>query len=312
MIDHSVVQPDGAYSGAPAGGWRRAENIECVGCRLIVNADDFGGSDGANQAIVRAHGAGAVSSCSLMVAEPATHEAVERARDHPSLAVGLHLTLLRGRAALPQPAVAALCGPDGRFGEDPARTGLRYFFSPRARRQVRLEVDAQFERFAATGLSISHVDAHLHFHLHPVILAAVLETAPRFGCRHIRVPLDSWRIHRVLEPRDAWRQVALAAVFAAGCRRVRARARVAGLAGPGYCFGLFRTGRLDAEYLAKLARALPDGVHELHCHPNCATAGGRRELDALLSPAFREALSARGATLATYADLDQERTCLAC
>ena len=49
---------------------------------VIVNADDFGSSEGINRGIIEAHETGIVTSASLMVNAPATEAAVELARDH--------------------------------------------------------------------------------------------------------------------------------------------------------------------------------------------------------------------------------------
>ena len=57
---------------------------------LIVNADDFGASDGVNRGIVEAHTDGIVTSTSLMVGGDAAAAAVELARNQPALAIGLH------------------------------------------------------------------------------------------------------------------------------------------------------------------------------------------------------------------------------
>src|SRR5713226_2061196 len=68
--------------------------------RLIVNADDFGRSSSINQAVIRAHREGILTTASLMVNESAFDEAVALARQSPNLGVGLHLTLLCGHSAL--------------------------------------------------------------------------------------------------------------------------------------------------------------------------------------------------------------------
>jgi chitin disaccharide deacetylase len=60
---------------------------------LVVNADDFGRSDGINRGVVHAHDNGIVTSASLMVRWPAATAAVLAAQEHPSLAVGLHVDL---------------------------------------------------------------------------------------------------------------------------------------------------------------------------------------------------------------------------
>jgi predicted glycoside hydrolase/deacetylase ChbG (UPF0249 family) len=57
---------------------------------LIVNADDFGASEGVNRGILECHVGGVVTSASLMVDGSAAAEAAAAARDHPALSVGLH------------------------------------------------------------------------------------------------------------------------------------------------------------------------------------------------------------------------------
>src|SRR5437660_7023341 len=101
--------------------------------RLIVNADDFGRSASINQAVVRAHREGILTSASLMVNEPGFPEAVALARENPRLGVGLHLTLLCGHSALPPDKIPGLVGADGSFDENPVRGGWRYFFQSELR-----------------------------------------------------------------------------------------------------------------------------------------------------------------------------------
>ena len=75
--------------------------------RLIVNADDFGASPAINEAVIRAHREGILTTASLMVNEPARDAAALLARANPRLGVGLHLTLLMGHAAISgQPGVS--------------------------------------------------------------------------------------------------------------------------------------------------------------------------------------------------------------
>src|SRR6187549_3013840 len=96
--------------------------------RLIVNADDFGRSRSINEAVVRAHREGILTTASLMVNEPACADAVALARQNPRLGVGLHLTLLCGHSALPPERIPGLVDEAGRFSDHPAAVGFRYFF----------------------------------------------------------------------------------------------------------------------------------------------------------------------------------------
>src|ERR1044072_6488896 len=76
--------------------------------RLIVNADDFGRSHSINQAVIRAHREGILTTASLMVSEQVCDEAVALAKENPTLGVGLHLTFLCGHSSLPAEKIPGL------------------------------------------------------------------------------------------------------------------------------------------------------------------------------------------------------------
>ncbi|HMX28232.1 MAG TPA: ChbG/HpnK family deacetylase, partial [Blastocatellia bacterium] len=117
---------------------------------LIINGDDFGHSEAVNRAIIQAHREGVLTSASLMVNERAAAQAVELAKANPALAVGLHLVLVLGRAALPHAELTHITDADGNFSDSSFKAGVQYYFSRAARRELRQEMRAQFERFAAT------------------------------------------------------------------------------------------------------------------------------------------------------------------
>ena len=139
--------------------------------RLIFNADDLGLAGPVNAAIEQAHREGVLTAASLMIGEPAAAEGVEVARRNPRLAVGLHLTLTDGTPTLPPERIPALVQANGRFRDDMAGLGLTLAVSGAARAQLRAEVAAQCAAFRATGLECDHLNAHKHYHLHPVIAA---------------------------------------------------------------------------------------------------------------------------------------------
>ena len=74
-----------------------------------------------NQAVIRAHREGILTTASLMVNEPACDEAVALARENPRLGVGLHLTLSHGRSALPPEEIPGLVNGSGEFGNARSR-----------------------------------------------------------------------------------------------------------------------------------------------------------------------------------------------
>ncbi len=234
---------------------------------LIVTADDFGLALPVNEAVERGHRDGILSSASLMVAAPATDEAVERARRLPSLRVGLHVVLVNGRPALPPERVPALVDAEGKFETNLFRAGVRYFLTPGIRKQLEAEIRAQFAAFAATGLPLDHVNAQNHFHVHPTVLSLIVKVGRDYGARAIRIPREPfWPSWRAMQS-DAPARFANAAFLLPWLRLMRARLRRAGIASNDYVFGMNDTGRMTPERVRKFLAQLPPGVSELYVHP---------------------------------------------
>ena len=82
----------------------------------------------------------------------AFEEAVEIAKRNPGLQVGLHLTLVQGRPVLPPEQVPDLVGSDGRFPDNPVIAGMKLFFDPTLRVQLRKEIEAQIVKIKSSGL----------------------------------------------------------------------------------------------------------------------------------------------------------------
>jgi predicted glycoside hydrolase/deacetylase ChbG (UPF0249 family) len=134
---------------------------------LVVNADDFGASEGVNRGIVEAHTDGVVTSTSMLVTGSAVHEAVRMSRDHPQLAIGLHWDIV---------------------GED-ERDFDAYDWDA-----VRREFRDQLARFEdLMGRRPSHIDSHRHQHRQPHLRPVFRELVEPLG-----VPLrDDGRVQFV-------------------------------------------------------------------------------------------------------------------
>ncbi|HEY9349365.1 MAG TPA: ChbG/HpnK family deacetylase, partial [Acidothermales bacterium] len=61
---------------------------------LVVNADDFGLTDGVSRAVVRGHREGVVTSTSILAVARSFDLAVSLVRDAPTLGLGAHLALV--------------------------------------------------------------------------------------------------------------------------------------------------------------------------------------------------------------------------
>jgi hopanoid biosynthesis associated protein HpnK len=269
--------------------------------RLIVNADDFGRSASINTAVIRAHREGILTTASLMVNEPSCAEAVALAKANPKLGVGLHLTLLMGRSALAPEQIPGLVNERGEFSNSPVGVGMKYFFQPGLREQLRAEIHAQFARFRATSLALDHVNGHLHLHLHPVVFGLLMEDAAALGITHLRLTREPFwldaplaRGNRVYRASHALIYTSLAA---AACGRLQAR----GIKHTAQVFGLLQNARVAEAYVEKLLPLLPPGDSELYSHPSLDEF--RNEFAALVSPRMRELVAQEKIQLIRYQDL---------
>jgi len=279
---------------------------------LIVTGDDFGLALPINEAIEQAHRDGILTTASLMVGAAAVQDAIARARRLPSLRVGLHLVLVEGRPVSNVAEVPDLVDGAGEFSTRLVRAGVKFFFRPGVRRQLKREIRAQFEAFRRTGFELDHVNAHNHMHVHPTVLGLILEVGREFGLRAVRVPyeplLPSLRAagnrapSRVLSWAGLWPWI----------RLMRLRLRLAGVASNDFVFGLHDSGHVTAHLLERFLRSLPQGVTEIYCHPavrRCPEIDHsmpdyehEQELHALISPKVKATLTLCGIKPAAFSD----------
>ena len=250
--------------------------------RLIVNADDFGRSHSINQAVVRAHREGVLTTTSLMVNEPGFDEAVALARENPKLGVGLHLSLACGRSALPPEKIPGLVNARGDFSNKSIAVGLRYFFNRRLREQLRAEIHAQFAKFHAAGLPLDHVNGHLHLHLHPAVFHILMEDAEKLGIRRMRLTCDCLRRSAHMARGHWFYRVSHAMIFGLLSKYARKQLRRKNIRYAQITFGLLQNAHVDEEYILKLLPELPPGDSELYSHPSLDEF--KHEFDALVSP----------------------------
>ncbi|AEK58883.1 MULTISPECIES: hopanoid biosynthesis-associated protein HpnK [Acidithiobacillus] len=235
--------------------------------RIVFNADDFGLDVAVNEAVESAFRNGLLTSASLMVSAPAAADAVARARALPGLGVGLHLTLVDGTPTLPADQIPDLVDDQGRFAADLWRRGFRYFFLARVRRQLAAEIRAQFEAFAATGLSLDHANAHKHLHVHPTVLRLLLDIGKDYGLGWVRLPWEPLQLKRCME-KLSWQDSVGALLLSPWVGRMKRRIRAAGMACNDILVGLQATGRMDSMALSRALHCLPHGVlAEVYFHP---------------------------------------------
>ncbi len=276
---------------------------------LIVTADDFGLHPAVNSAVSQAAQTGVLTAASLMVAAPATAEAVRMARELPQLRVGLHLVLTDGWPVLPPREIPDLVGQNGCFEDQMVLDSFRYCASARMRNQLRAEIRAQFEAFARSGLRLDHVNTHKHFHLHPGVLNEILRIGHDFGMAALRVPDEPLWFSRG----QGLIQGLTAPLLSPWLGVMRRQLRRRGLTCNDRVFGMACSGDLNEARLLAILSRLPAGVTEIYLHPATRTRDPLTpsmqkyrhadELAALLSPRVRVAVEASNAICGGYADL---------
>jgi len=278
--------------------------------RLIVNADDFGLSSGANRAIIQAWQQGVLTSASLMMGGQGCAEAVALAKENSGLQVGLHLTLVQGRALARHDRFPSLADREGGFPNDPVMAGMRMFFLRPLRRQIKAEIEAQIQSFLDTGLQLSHIDGHLNIHMHPTVFDVLCELMPRYGIRTFRLSRERLRPDLQIAPCRRVGKAADAFIFGKLAKRCLPALDRLGISYAVEVKGLLNSGRMTEPYLLRALDLLQDGTSEIYFHPGCYPDAELKkwmpdyshegELAALTSAAVKEKLKNSGIELCNY------------
>ncbi len=286
---------------------------------LIINADDFGLSEGANKAIMRAYSDGVLTSASLMVGGSAVEQAVSFARENLGLQVGLHLTLVHGSSVLSSDVIPGLVDERGNFTDSPVNAGMRYFFEKKLRQELHREIEAQILEFLATGVNLSHIDGHLNIHMHPVVFDILMELMPKYGITTFRLTRENLFADLVASRRRFVGKVLDAFIFSNLARHCRPSLDQIGISYAGEVKGLLNSGHMTEEYLLTLLDGLGEGTTEIYFHPGCYPCDelNRRmpdylheyELMALTSKVVKEKLKSLGIRLRNYRG-EEKRLCL--
>jgi hopanoid biosynthesis associated protein HpnK len=281
--------------------------------RIIITGDDFGLALPVNEAIVEAHSAGILTAASLMVGAGFVQDAVVRARQHPSLKVGLHLVLVEGRPVLPVREIPDLVDSKGAFSTRLARAGFNFFFHPGIRKQLAAEIRAQFEAFQKTGFELDHVNAHNHMHLHPTVLRLVLKIGREFGLKAVRLPNEppvrSWKASR----KSLGRRLGSRIFLSPWLGLMKYLLRHDGVSHNDFLFGMADSGAMTLDLVLRLLDNLPGGVTELYFHPatrRCVELDStmpdyrhEEEFRTLTSDALLEAVQSAGIRTIAFSDL---------
>jgi hopanoid biosynthesis associated protein HpnK len=231
----------------------------------------------------------------------AFNEAVKIAKRNPGLQVGLHLTLLQGQSVLPHSQIPGLVNAAGAFSDNPVATGMRYFFDKGLYKQLKLEIEAQIQRVADSGIPLSHVDGHLNIHLHPTVFAFLTELMPRYGITSFRLSRERLCHNLRFDRQRRMGKTVERVIFGALANHARPCLKGLGIRYAAEVKGVLNSGRMTEAYLLQILDGLEEGLTEIYFHPGVLPDSeiSRRmpdyrhadELAAITSPRIKQKLA---------------------
>lgn len=318
-------------AGFVVGKWSSSSPPEHIGGPryLIVNADDFGLSDGVTEGIVQSWRDGVTTSTSAMINMEGAPQRIARARmQYPKLPIGLHLNITGGRPVLPPKQVPTLVDANGEFYSN---TAILEHLPNISLDELRAELHAQAELFVATAGRFDHLDYHHHMvALYTPFYPIVRELAKEYGVP-VRQPVPEsvygqiklgsgggageairQMIHFGLhQPRLAWRLMRYMGPQA--FKRQAALLDEENIPAPNWFIDAYY-GKPSVENFVSMLRQLPPGISEVMVHPanldsQLAAAGGgytrqrQIELQVLIDPRVQAAVTKYNVRLVDFSFL---------
>ena len=295
---------------------------------LIVNADEFGLTEGINDGIIEVHAHGIVTSTTMVANLWAFDHAVALSRKYPSLAVGVHLNVTHGVPILPRDRVHTLVDQDGFFFR--RRPFLqRLVLGQISMIQVYEEFRAQIDRVIAAGVQPSHIDSHESVYMYPDLFFKVVSPIARIYRLPIRLQqermerdmfADGVAYRNYLRSEAFWKNHVMNGL----AHRYRLRLRRWGIRTTDHFLSTFACLRRNPnDLLGGLTRDLREleaGSTELMVHPGFSDTrlenmldGGptaarwrEEEVRVLVDPRLKELLWELRVDIATYRELARE------
>ena len=168
--------------------------------QLIINADDFGLCESVNKGIIEAHTKGVLTSTTIMTNMPAAEQAVELAKNLPTLGLGIHLNLTAGKPLCRDNTVKLILDPQGYFALSPGKLALASIITGKVRTAIETELASQIQWLIDKGVKPTHLDSHKHIHCFPAIFSIACRLAKRFGIPAIRYACEPKRVSRLPWP----------------------------------------------------------------------------------------------------------------
>ncbi len=277
--------------------------------KILVNADDFGRHILINCAVAEAVERGILRSATLMPGGVAFDDAVEIARAHPLLGVGIHLTLVNGNPVSAPEDIPTLVDETGHFYDNHGIFVKRYFAGKVSKEDIRRELFAQVRKMEKTALPLTHIDSHQHMHMLPGVIDIALDAAQAIGLSATRIsksPLFtgfSGNPAQLIGRAGLWTLATLA----------KKRAQARHFRTPDHFAGIVAGEAVTETHLRRIIENLKNGTTEIMMHPGTNNSiliketewdhDFEAEFTAMTSPAIAKLLEEKGIEAVNYRDL---------
>ncbi|MFX0133454.1 MAG: carbohydrate deacetylase [Candidatus Hodarchaeota archaeon] len=150
--------------------------------QLIINADDFGITQGVNKAIIQLSEVGIVTSVSVMTNMPYYKEIYKL---NENIGIGIHLNLTIGKPLLPIEIIPTIINKDGYF------YNISTLISKTkngeiSKKEVEAEFNAQIESLINMGIKPDHLNTHQSLLKYPFFFKIIKKVALKNGIKGIR------------------------------------------------------------------------------------------------------------------------------
>ncbi len=275
--------------------------------RLIINADDFGLTQGINKGILEGFKDGIITSASLLTTMPAFEEAVNMATEN-RLDIGLHVSLTAGRPCSQKGPLRGIL-KNGEFIKSYSFLFKSIYGGRVGLKDLKREMTCQIRKILDHGLTINHINGHQHVLMLPGLFGIAIDLMKEFGIPFIRIPAET----RVVlhHPIRKWEFVVLAYLSKYWQLKLKMSGNSRQMAD--HFLGLDFSENMSLEDLTATVCAVRPGISELMCHPGYDDAAyhkiydkpfmGEKELAALNSSRIRDVIKTRKIELIGYGDI---------
>ena len=278
--------------------------------KLIINADDFGLHEFINEGIIEGHAAGCVTSTSIMACGNAFEHAIDLAKQHPQLGVGVHLTLV-GARPVARGDIHTLLNSDSGFFSNYLEFVPRFYSGLISLEHIEYELRCQMQKVAGRGIVISHIDTHQHLHILPGMQEIFIKLAREFNVTKIRIPAEALAFRGTASP-DFSRYLARTGLTLCSFY-ARHLFKKQGFSFPDHFYGMLDGGNMSYFSLSNIIKNLPEGVTEIMVHPGKNTQllaesfkwgyNWQAELDALKNKEIIQAIHKANIALISFRQL---------